>query len=167
MAETILVAVAWPYGNSRIHVGNITGSHLPADIFARYHRMKGNRVAMVSGTDSHGTPVTLAADAEGVSPLKVYKKYHEGFLDLFQKMGTTYDLFTSTHTKNHFDVSQDIFLALDKNGYLYTESREQWYSPSQGRFLPDRYVEGTCYVCGYESARGDQCDNCGSLLDAT
>ena len=140
MSEIILVAVAWPYANSLIHVGNITGSHLPADIFARYHRLAGNQVAMVSGSDAHGTPVTLRADAEGTTPLAVYQKYHHGFLDLFEKLGITYDLFTSTHTENHFKVSQSIFLALKQNGYLYTESQLQWYAPSQGRYLPDRYV---------------------------
>jgi methionyl-tRNA synthetase len=167
MTENILVAVAWPYANSLIHVGNITGSHLPADIFARYHRLAGNRVAMVSGSDAHGTPVSLRADAEGKTPLQVYQKYHTGFLELFQKLGITYDLYTSTHTENHFRVSQSLFLALKKSGYLYVDRQQQWYSLSQGRFLPDRYVEGTCYICGYDNARGDQCDNCGNLLDAT
>jgi len=167
MSKNILVAVAWPYANSLIHVGNITGSYLPADIFARYHRLAGNRVAMVSGSDSHGTPVTVRADADGTTPYHVYQKYHASFLELFQKLGLSYDLFTSTHTDNHFRVSQTIFLALLENGYLYTESQEQWYAPSTGRFLPDRYVEGTCYICGYANARGDQCDNCGSLLDAS
>ena len=167
MPENILVAVAWPYANSLIHVGNITGSYLPADIFARYQRLKGNRVLMVSGSDSHGTPVTVRADAEKSTPVEIYKKYHLGFLELYRKLGISYDLFTSTHTENHFKVSQAIFLALKKNEYLYTQKELQWYAPSQGRFLPDRYVEGTCYICGYTSARGDQCDNCGSLLEAT
>lgn len=167
MPANILVAVAWPYANSFIHVGNITGSYLPADIFARYQRLAGNRVLMVSGSDSHGTPVTVRADAEGTTPLEVYQKYHQGFLELFRQLGLTYDLFTSTHTENHFKVSQAIFLALKKNGYLYTERQQQWYAASQGRYLPDRYVEGICYLCGYPNARGDQCDNCGSLLDAT
>jgi len=167
MSEKILVAVAWPYANSQIHVGNITGSYLPADIFARYHRLKGNRVIMVSGSDAHGTPVTVRADADGTTPLEVYQRFHAGFIELFQKLGLAYDLFTSTHTQNHFKVSQLIFQSLRKNGYLYTERQQQWYAPSQGRFLPDRYVEGTCYFCGYPNARGDQCDNCGNLLDAT
>lgn len=167
MSKNVLVAVAWPYANSQIHVGNLTGSYLPADIFARYHRLAGNKVLMVSGTDSHGTPVTVRADTEGTTPLDVYQEFHQGFLKLFTKLGLTYDLFTSTHTRNHFKVSQDIFLALKKNGYLYQESQQQWYSPGQKRFLPDRYVEGTCYICGYPNARGDQCDNCGNLLDAT
>jgi methionyl-tRNA synthetase len=166
MSENILVAVAWPYANSEIHVGNITGSYLPADIFARYQRLVGNNVVMVSGSDAHGTPVTVRADAEGTTPVQVYQKYHAGFLELFQKLGLTYDLFTSTHTENHFKVSQSIFLALQKNNYLYTERQQQWFAPSQKRFLPDRYVEGTCYICGYTNARGDQCDSCGSLLDA-
>jgi methionyl-tRNA synthetase len=167
MSEYILVSVAWPYANSQIHVGNLTGSYLPADIFARYHRLAGNQVAMVSGSDAHGTPVAVSADAEGTTPLKVYQSYHATFLELYQKLGLTYDLFTSTHTENHFEVSQDIFLALQANNYLYSERQKQWYAPSQGRFLPDRYVEGTCYICGYPNARGDQCDGCGSLLDAT
>jgi methionyl-tRNA synthetase len=163
----ILVAVAWPYANSQIHVGNLAGSYLPADIFARYHRLAGNHVVMVSGTDAHGTPVAVRADAEGTTPLQVYQNFHGGFLELFQKLGLSYDLFTSTHTQNHFKVSQDIFLALKENGFLYTERQQQWFAPSLGRFLPDRYVEGTCYLCGYTSARGDQCDRCGNLLDAS
>ncbi len=166
MSKNILVAVAWPYANSDIHVGNITGSYLPADIFARFQRLSGNQVIMVSGSDAHGTPVTVRADAEGTTPLVVYQKFHSRFIELFLKLGLNYDLFTSTHTENHFKVSQAIFLALQHNGYLYTERQEQWYAPTQGRFLPDRYVEGTCYLCGYTNARGDQCDQCGSLLDA-
>jgi methionyl-tRNA synthetase len=164
--KNILVSVAWPYSSSEIHVGNITGSYLPADIFARYHRLKGNRVLMVSGSDSHGTPITVKSDAEGIKPEEVYQRFHAGFLKLFQKLGLSYDLFTSTHTENHFKVSQSIFLALKENSYLYPETQKQWYSETEKRFLPDRYVEGTCYICGYEHARGDQCDNCGSILEA-
>ena len=167
MSKNILVSVAWPYANSDIHVGNITGSYLPADIFARYQRLAGNRVLMVSGSDAHGTPVTVRADAENSTPLQVYQKYHASFLELYQKLGIFYDLFTSTHTENHFKVSQAIFQALLKNNYLYTERQQQWYSTSQRRYLPDRYIEGTCYLCGFTNARGDQCDNCGNLLDAT
>lgn len=165
MPENILIAIAWPYANAEIHVGNITGSHLPGDIVARYHRLKGNKVLMVSGTDSHGTPVTLAADKEGKPVEEVYKKYHNSFLELFQGYGITYDLFTTTHTENHFKVTQAIFLALKENGFLYTDKSMQWYSPSTKRFLPDRYVEGTCYICGYEGARSDQCDNCGNVIE--
>ncbi|MHC1782642.1 MAG: methionine--tRNA ligase [Anaerolineaceae bacterium] len=166
MPETVLVAVAWPYANAEIHVGNLTGSYLPADIFARYQRLRGRQVIMVSGSDSHGTPITVRADAENTTPVEVYRRFHEGFIDLFQQLGLTYDLFTSTHTSNHFDVSQKIFLALKENGYLYTATEKQWFAPSQGRFLPDRYVEGTCYICGFENARSDQCDKCGNLLEA-
>ena len=165
MSENILIAIAWPYANAEIHVGNITGSHLPGDIVARYHRLKGNQVLMVSGTDSHGTPVTLKADALNQPIETVYKEYHDGFLDLFQQLGISYDLFTTTHTANHFKVSQSIFLALKENGFLYTEIRPQWYSPAANRFLPDRYIEGTCYICGEEGARSDQCDHCGNVLE--
>ena len=165
MPENILIAIAWPYANAEIHVGNITGSHLPGDIVARYHRLKGNKVLVVSGTDSHGTPVTIAADKEGKPVEEVYKKYHEGFLEVFKGFGITYDLFTSTHTENHFKVSQSMFLALKKNGFLFTAKSKQWYSPAAKRFLPDRYVEGTCYICGFGNARSDQCDNCGNVLE--
>lgn len=167
MPETVLIAAAWPYANAEIHVGNMTGAYLPADIFARYNRLRGRRVLMVSGSDSHGTPITVRADAEKSTAKAVYERFHEGFLDLFQKSGLTYDLFTSTHTSNHFDVAQKIFLALEKNGFMYKDSQVQWYSVSQQRFLPDRYVEGTCYICGYDNARSDQCDKCGNLLDGT
>lgn len=166
MNKKILVAVAWPYASADIHVGNMTGSYLPADIFARFHRLQGNQVLMVSGSDSHGTPITVRADQDNSTPEEVYKKYHAKFLDLFQQSGLSYDLFTTTHTENHFKVAQTIFSALKKNGYLYPEIQKQWYSTTQERFLPDRYVEGTCYICGYENARGDQCDQCGSLLEA-
>jgi len=165
MPENILIAIAWPYANAEIHVGNITGSHLPGDIVARYHRLKGNNVLMISGTDSHGTPVTLAADREGKPVEEVYKKYHDGFIELFKGYGITFDLFTTTHTENHFKVSQAIFLALQKNGFMFTQKSMQWYSPSARKFLPDRYVEGTCYLCGYEGARSDQCDRCGNVLE--
>src|SRR4030065_2257720 len=165
MSNNILIAIAWPYANSEIHVGNITGSHLPGDIVARFHRLKGDRVLMVPGPDSHGPPVTLKADSEGRPVEEVYQRFHNQFLELFLRAGISYDLFTTTHTENHFKVSQSMFLALNKNGYLYTESRPQWYSPTAKRFLPDRYVEGTCYICGYEGARSDQCDKCGNVLE--
>lgn len=165
MPEFVLAAVAWPYGNAEIHAGNLAGAYLPADIFARYHRLKGNHMLMVSGTDSHGTPITVRAEAEKSTPEAVYQRFHHGFLELFQKLGLTYDLFTSTHTENHFKVSQSMFLALKKNGFMYPEKQPQWYSPAQDRFLPDRYVEGTCYICGFTNARSDQCDQCGNLLE--
>jgi methionyl-tRNA synthetase len=167
MTDNILVAVAWPYANADIHVGNVAGAYLPADIFSRYHRLAGRRVLMVSGTDAHGTPITVRADAETTTPQAVYERFHRRFLELFVGLGLSYDLFTSTHTENHFKVSQDLFLRLDANGYLFRQEEAQWYSPAEKRFLPDRYIEGECYVCHYPNARGDQCDNCGSLLDST
>ena len=165
MPENILVAIAWPYASAKIHAGNVTGSHLPGDIFARYHRLSGNHVLMVSGSDSHGTPITVRAEKERTTPRELFERFHHDFLELFQRLGISYDLFTHTDTENHHRVSQDFFLALLEKGYLYQETQKQMYSKAQERFLPDRYVEGTCPVCGYESARGDQCDNCNTLLD--
>ena len=162
----ILVAVAWPYANADIHQGNVTGSYLPADIYARFHRLLGNQVFMVSGSDSHGTPVTVKAEVEGKTPQEVFNYYHLRFLELFQKLGLSYDLFTHTDTENHHQVSKDLFLVLLKNGYLYRKVTAQMYSSKAGKFLPDRYIEGTCPVCGYARARGDQCDNCNTLFES-
>jgi methionyl-tRNA synthetase len=166
MARKILVAVAWPYASSNIHVGNLGGAYLPADIYARFHRLRGDRVLMVSGSDSHGTPITVAADAEGVTSRELFERYHRRFLDLFVAMGLGYDLYTHTDTENHHQIARDIFLSLRDNGYLVQQTQRQLYSVSEGRFLPDRYVEGTCPICGYDGARGDQCENCGNLMDA-
>lgn len=166
MTEKILVAVAWPYASASIHVGNLAGADLPPDIYARYHRLKGNDVLMVSGSDSHGTPITVRASEEGTTPMAVFRRFHAEFLETFQRMGLTYDLFTHTDTENHHHVAQQLFLRLLENGYLITKAEEQLYSVAEGRFLPDRYVEGTCPNCGYDGARGDQCENCGKLLNA-
>ncbi|HET90553.1 MAG TPA: methionine--tRNA ligase [Chloroflexi bacterium] len=165
MSEYILVAIAWPYASAKIHAGNVTGSHLPGDICARYHRLVGHHTLMVSGSDSHGTPITVVADQQGKTPREVFEHFHRGFLDLFIRLGISYDLFTHTDTENHHRVSRDIFSTLWEKGYLYKQIQEQMYSEAQQRFLPDRYVEGTCPHCGYESARGDQCDQCNTLLD--
>ncbi len=165
MSEHVLIAIAWPYASARIHAGNVTGSHLPGDICARYHRLAGDHVLMVSGSDSHGTPITVVADQRGESPRAVFESFHHDFITMFQRMGISYDLFTHTDTENHHRVAQDFFLTLLDKGYLYTQVQEQMYSETLHRFLPDRYVEGTCPVCGYESARGDQCDRCNTLLD--
>jgi len=167
MAKRILIGVAWPYANGYQHVGHLAGAYLPPDIFARYHRLVGNDVLMVSGSDAHGTPITVRADAEGVPPREIFERYHQTFLETYQQIGLTFDLFTHTDTENHHRVSQDIFLRILENGYLYQEVQKQLYSPKEGRFLPDRYVEGTCPHCGYPDARGDQCDNCGKLLEPT
>lgn len=163
--QYILVCVAWPYANADIHQGNVTGSYLPADIYARFHRLQGNHVLMVSGSDTHGTPVTIKADELGKTPQFVFNMYHGRFLETFQRLGLAYDLFTHTDTQNHQRVSQDIFLQLHKNGYLYTQITPQLYSPKARRFLPDRYIEGSCPNCGYTRARGDQCDNCNTLFE--
>ncbi|MEM7346264.1 MAG: class I tRNA ligase family protein, partial [Chloroflexota bacterium] len=167
MSENILVCTAWPYANGDLHIGHLAGAYLPPDIFARYHRLKQNNVLMVSGSDSHGTPITMQADARGITPLEVFQQFHASFLETFQQVGITYDLFTHTDTENHHQVSQDIFTACLENGYLYKKSEQQFYSESEGRFLPDRYIEGTCPHCGYEGARGDQCDHCKKLLEPT
>ena len=165
MSEHILVSVAWPYANGSIHIGQVAGALLPADIFARYHRMSGNEVLMVSGSDAHGTPVTLTAEARGTTPEQVYEEYQTEFLDNWRRLGISFDLFTSTHTDNHTEVAQDIFLRLLERGDIYEDSMRQPYCEGDGRFLADRYVEGTCPHCGDEGARGDQCDACGRTLD--
>lgn len=165
MAENIHVSVAWPYANGPFHVGHIAGAYLPADIFARFERLRGNNVLMVSGSDCHGTPITLAAEQEGVAPQEIVRRYHPTFLKTFATLGISFDLFTQTHTDNHYAVTTDVFLRLQEHGYIYKETMVGSYSESLGRFLPDREVEGTCPNCGYPNARGDQCDNCGKLLD--
>jgi|TARA_Y100000310_G_scaffold174120_1_gene174219 methionyl-tRNA synthetase len=146
-------------------VGSVAGAYLPADIFARYHRLKGNDVAMVSGSDAHGTPVTITADKRGVTPEQVAEEYQAEFLDNWERLGISFDLFTTTDTENHKETSQDMFLKLYENGFMYKDSRSQPYCETDDRFLPDRYVEGTCPHCGDKGARGDQCDACGRLLD--
>ena len=163
----IHVSVAWPYANGDLHVGHLAGTYLPADIFARYHRLIGNHVLMVSGSDSHGTPISVEADKRGVPARQIFEHYHERFLLTQQKLGVSYDLFTHTDTENHHKIAQDFFLLLLERGFLYKEIQKLLYSEGEKRFLPDRYVEGECYICHYPDARGDQCDNCGNLLDAT
>ena len=166
MTERIHVSVAWPYANGDLHVGHLAGAYLPADIFARYHRLNGNQVLMVSGSDSHGTPITVEADKKNQSPRELFEHFHQRFLETQKAIGISYDLFTHTDTENHHRIAQDVFLRLREQEYLYLEKQMQLYSESEQRFLPDRYVEGTCPICGYGEARGDQCDNCGNLLDA-
>jgi methionyl-tRNA synthetase len=166
MRDRIFIGVAWPYANSPLHLGHIAGAYLPADIFARYHRTKGNEVLMVSGSDQHGTPITIRAEQEGKTPAEIASQYHQQFLDSWQKLGISFDLFTTTGTVNHAEVAQDIFLTLLDKGYIYRASVLQPFCPHCQRFLPDRYVEGTCPYCGFAGARGDQCDNCSKPLNA-
>ncbi|MCH8351508.1 MAG: methionine--tRNA ligase [Chloroflexi bacterium] len=165
MSERIFIGVAWPYANGPLHLGHVAGCYLAADIFARYHRLKGSDVLMVSGSDSHGTPITVRADREGVTPEEILNRYHPQFLETWDKLGISFDLFTSTHTENHEKVVHDLFRVLLERGYLYKKFTLLAYCPDCDRFLPDRYVEGVCPHCGFERARGDQCDNCGRTLD--
>ncbi len=165
MPERIFIGVAWPYANGPLHMGHIAGCYLAADIFARYHRVKGNDVLMVSGSDAHGTPITIRADQEGVEPDVILERYHAQFLDTWERLGISFDLFTTTHTENHRRVVQDIFRRLQEQGYIYADTMLLAYCAGCTRFLPDRYVEGVCPHCRNERARGDQCDACGHTLD--
>jgi methionyl-tRNA synthetase len=163
--RTILSAPAWPYANGPRHIGHVSGFALPCDMFSRYQRMAGNKVLMVSGTDEHGTPIQVQADAEGVTARELADRYNRVIVDDLTGLGMTYDLFTRTTTRNHAAVTQEIFTRLLANGYIFPKTTLGAISPSTGRTLPDRYIEGTCPICSYPSARGDQCDNCGNQLD--
>ncbi len=166
MSEKIFIGVAWPYANGSLHLGQIAGANLPADIFARYHRLKGNDVLMVSGSDQHGTPTTIKAEQEGKTPQEIADYYQREFLECWEKLGISFDLYTTTGTENHTEVAQDIALRLLEKGYLYKNTVSQAYCPQCQRFLPDRYIEGTCPHCNSVNARGDQCEACGKMLDA-
>ena len=165
MSKNILVAVAWPYASGSRHLGHIGGAYLPADIFARYHRVVGNNVLMVSGSDVHGTPITVRADAEGVEPIDIVNKYHNEFLGYWEKLGISWDNYTTTMTDTHIEVVHDIFNKLLEKGFIDKQKSLQAYDPGENKFLPDRYVEGTCPYCSYSEARGDQCDSCSKTLD--
>jgi methionyl-tRNA synthetase len=165
MPRKILVAVAWPYASGPRHIGHVAGFGVPSDIFARYHRLKGNDVLMVSGTDEHGTPVMVAADKEGRSPRETADHYNGVIREDLRKLGLSYDLFTRTTTQNHARVTRDVFRTLHEHGCLLEQTTLGAFSASTGHTLPDRYIEGTCPICGFADARGDQCDNCGNLLD--
>ncbi len=161
----ILTAPAWPYANGPRHIGHVSGFGVPSDMFSRYQRMMGRRVLMVSGTDEHGTPIQVQADSEGVSERELADRYNRVIAEDLRALGLSYDLFTRTTTRNHYAVVQEIFLGLYNNGYVFPKTTLGAISPSTGRTLPDRYIEGTCPICGYPGARGDQCDNCGNQLD--
>jgi methionyl-tRNA synthetase len=166
-SQHILVAPAWPYASGPRHLGHVVGFGVPSDIFARYHRLKGNRVLMASGTDEHGTPVMVAADKEGVSPREIADRYNALIAEDLRNLGLTYDIFTRTTTRNHYRVVQDLFKTLYDHGYVLERTTMGAFSATTGHTLPDRYVEGTCPYCGYPRARGDQCENCGRQLDPT
>jgi methionyl-tRNA synthetase len=163
----VLVAVAWPYANGSLHLGHLAGAYLPADIFARYHRIAGSRVLMVSGSDGHGTPITVRAEQESTTPREVVERFHPEFLRYWEELGISFDLFTTTLTENHARTTQEVLRGLHANGLLEARTTQQPFDPVAQRFLPDRYVEGTCPRCGSEGARGDQCDACGATLDPT
>ena len=165
MSERIFIGVAWPYANGPLHLGHIAGADLPADIFARYHRLKGNKVLMVSGSDQHGTPVTVRAEQESITPQEVVARYHQQFISCWEKLGISFDLFTTTDTPNHTQVAHDMFLTLLNNGHIYKDKMLQAYCPKCQRFLPDRYLEGICPHCGFTKARGDECDECSKPLN--
>ena len=161
----ILVAVAWPYASGSRHLGHLAGAYLPADVFARYQRLRGNRVLMVSGSDVHGTPITVRADAEGVTPAEIADRYHAEFVGEWEKLDISWDCYTSTGTNNHKEVVQDLFMNLLNKGHIDKRESEQYFDQEVNRFLPDRYIEGACPYCEYLEARGDQCENCGRTLD--
>ncbi|MCZ7421000.1 methionine--tRNA ligase [Verrucosispora sp. WMMA2121] len=161
----VLAAVAWPYANGPRHIGHVSGFGVPSDVFARYMRMAGHDVLMVSGTDEHGTPIQVQADAEGLKPRELADRYNRVIVEDLHGLGLSYDLFTRTTTGNHYAVVQELFEGMYRNGYIVPKTTMGAISPSTGRTLPDRYIEGTCPICGYDSARGDQCDNCGNQLD--
>ena len=166
MAEKIFIGVAWPYTNGHLHLGHLAGCYVAADVFARYHRLKGDRVLMVSGSDQHGTPVTLHAEEEGVDPQVIVDRYRDSQLDTWERLGIGFDLYTTTGTANHREVVHDLFLALHKKGMIYPDIMALPYCLTDKRFLADRFVEGTCPHCGNPSARGDQCDVCGKPMSA-
>ncbi len=163
----VLSAVAWPYANGPRHIGHVAGFGVPSDVFSRYMRMAGHDVLMVSGTDEHGTPILVAADEEGVTPRELADRNNRLIVEDLVALGLSYDLFTRTTTHNHFAVAQELFEGCRRNGYMVEQTTKGAISPSNGRTLPDRYIEGTCPICGYDGARGDQCDNCGNQLDPT
>ena len=165
MTKSVLTAVAWPYANGPRHIGHVAGFGVPSDVFARYQRMTGANVLMVSGTDEHGTPLLVQAEKEGLTVQELADRYNHQIVHDLAGLGLSYDLFTRTTTRNHYAVVQELFRGLHDNGYMVKETTMGAISPSTGRTLPDRYIEGTCPICGADGARGDQCDNCGNQLD--
>ncbi|MDN5767381.1 MAG: methionine--tRNA ligase [Humibacillus sp.] len=161
----VLSAVAWPYTNGPRHIGHVAGFGVPSDVFSRYMRMAGHDVLMVSGTDEHGTPILVLAEQEGLTPQELVDKYNTVIASDLTDLGLSYDLFTRTTTRNHYAVVQEMFRQVHANGYLIEQTQLVAISPSTGRTLPDRYIQGTCPICGFPEARGDQCDNCGNQLD--
>ncbi len=165
MCADVLAAVAWPYANGPRHIGHVSGFGVPSDVFSRFKRMTGHNVLMVSGTDEHGTAIQVKAEQEGLTARECADKYHRIIASDLQGLGLSYDLYTRTTTPNHYAVVQEMFTALHDNGYVVAQTQMGALSPSTGRTLPDRFIEGICPICGFDGARGDQCDNCGNQLD--
>lgn len=163
----VLTAVAWPYANGPRHLGHVAGFGVPSDVYSRYMRMAGHDVLMVSGSDEHGTAILVQADAAGMTAREFVDLNHPVIARELTDLGCSYDLYTRTTTANHYAVVQELFTTIHRNGYMVEETTRGAISPSTGRTLPDRYIEGTCPICGYPDARGDQCDNCGNQLDPT
>jgi methionyl-tRNA synthetase len=161
-----LVTSALIYANGSIHLGHMAGAYLPADIYVRYRKLNGDDVIFISGTDEHGVPITLKAESEGVSPREIADRYHKIVKDAYYRFGVHFDNYSGTAREVHYRISERFFLDLYETGHIMTKTEEQFYDEKAGRFLPDRYVEGTCPKCGFIKARGDQCDKCGSLLNS-
>ena len=149
MPKTVLVNVAWPYANGPRHIGHVAGFGVPSDIFARYHRLAGNKVLMVSGTDEHGTPITVQAESEGVEPIVLVDRYNRVIVEDLHMLGLSYDLFTRTTTKNHYNIVQDLFKTLFVKGYIFKKPMMGAFSAKTGNTLPDRYIQGTCPHCDF------------------
>lgn len=163
----ILVTAALPYANARLHLGHLRSTYIPADIYARYLRLRGCEVIYVCATDEHGAPITVRAEEEGVSPKSVVDKYHKLAYEDLTKVGCAFDIFSRTTLPIHYELTQEFFIQLQRKGYIYDAEYEQPYCVQCKRFLPDRYVEGVCPHCGYEGARGDECDVCSRYLKPT
>jgi methionyl-tRNA synthetase len=159
----IFIGGAWPYANGSLHIGHLSAL-LGGDVLARYYRLKGDKVLYVSGSDCHGTPITLRAKKEGVEPGIISNRFHQEFSDCFNRLGFSYDHYGRTDSEDHKTFVKEFFQNLYSSGALYDKQTDQAYCPACSQFLPDRFVTGTCPECG-KPARGDQCDNCGSLLD--
>ena len=162
----VFIGVAWPYANGPFHIGHLAGAYLPGDIFARFHRLRGSEVLLVSGSDMHGTPTLVRAEKENTTPAAIAERYHAVNKESFEKLGFSFDLFTTTRTLVHERTVQEMFLRLFEAGFVSRRTEENAYCPQHRRFLPDRYLVGTCPNCGFENARGDECDSCGRPMEA-
>jgi methionyl-tRNA synthetase len=165
--ERVLVTSAWPYINVTPHLGNLVGSVLSADVTARYYRLKGDETLLVSGSDTHGTPIEVEAIRQGITPKELTDRNHSRVAELFRRWGASFDNYTSTESPVHRTFVQKTLLEIEKNGYIFDKETQMLYCEHDQRFLPDRFVEGKCPYCGCEKARGDQCDLCGRLLEPT